>query len=357
VTTIASFTYDALPGRIRFGRGLASSAIAEELQRLDAQRVLVLTEASRGDVAERLTHAVSERIIGVFDHVAPHVPDDIAAAARERAADDHADVLLSIGGGSSTGTAKAIALTAGLPIVAVPTTFSGSEVTPVWGITTRGVKRTGRAMNVLPGSVIYDPELVESLPSPIAVASAFNALAHCVESLWAQKANPVISAVALEGVRVLAQGLRGYVRSDPESVDTLLYGSYLAGASFAVVGSGLHHKICHALGGAFDLPHAETHAVVLPHVLEYNQDFSSDLMARLKVALNDPGEDLTAPEALDQIRRATGAPGSLAEIGLTLDQRDEAVAAVSQILPVSNPRPVDVRGITAILDHAFESTP
>ena len=199
-----------------------------------------------------------------------------------------ADAVLAIGGGSTTGVAKAVALTTRLPVVAVPTTYSGSEVTPTWGLTEDGRKTTGVDVAVLPRTVVYDPELTVSLPAGLAVASGLNAMAHCVEAMWAPRRNPVSTVVAEEGVRSLATGLSA-VGTDTVGTDggglpaatDLLRGAYLGGTAFAGAGSGLHHKLCHVLGGAFDLPHAPTHAVVLPHVLAFNAPGAPDAETRV----------------------------------------------------------------------------
>jgi maleylacetate reductase len=207
------------------------------------------------------------------------VPVETARAARAAAADAGADAVLCIGGGSTVGAAKAVALTARIPVLAVPTTYSGSEVTAVWGMTENGRKTTGTDPAVLPRVVVYDPELTAGLPRELAVASGLNAMAHGVEALWAPRRNPVSSVIAEEGVGALATGLRD---ADPAE---LLRGAWLAAAAFAVAGSGLHHKLCHVLGGTFGLPHARTHAVVLPHVLAFNAPGAPEAAARVARAL------------------------------------------------------------------------
>ena len=200
------------------------------------------------------------------------MPVEVADAARKQAAAVGADAVLSVGGGSATGTAKAVALTTGLPVIAVPTTYAGSEVTPVWGLTEGERKTTGVDPRVLPRLVIYDPELTVSLPGPLSAASGLNAMAHCVDAFWAPGRNPVSALAAGEAIRVLAAALP-LVSEDGTDVGArgdLLYGAYLAGTAFAVAGSGLHHKICHVLGGRYGLPHAQTHAIMLPYVLAFN---------------------------------------------------------------------------------------
>jgi alcohol dehydrogenase class IV len=289
-----------------------------------------------------------------FDAVRQHVPVEVSAAAIAAARESRADAVLSVGGGSTTGTAKAIALETGLPIVAVPTTYAGSEMTPIWGSTEGTVKTTGRDLTVLPRLVVYDPELTVSLPAAITAASGMNALAHCVEALYAPGRNPVTSLIALEAIGALGRALPGAVAA-PEDIGArseALYGAYLAGSAFAVAGSGLHHKICHALGGAFDLPHAETHSVVLPHVVAFQQPAAAELMDRVAGALGAaPGEAATA---LFDLAAGMDVPTSLAAIGMPADGAEQVVEPILGAVPADNPRPVGADDVRAILAAAYE---
>jgi len=344
------FTYTSLPGRVGFGRGLAAERLREAVDELGLTSVLLIAAEAESDLADRLTTGLRDRIAGVYSDVRPHVPSAVAEAARAKAAEVGADGLLSIGGGSTTGTAKIVALTTGLPIVAVPTTYAGSEMTPVWGLTTDARKETGIDRRVLPAAVVYDSELLSTLPRDLAVASGFNALAHCVEAFWGPGANPVTSLHAAEGIRALADGLRGLGSGSPtaEDEDRLLYGAYLAGGSFAVAGSGLHHKICHALGGAYDLPHAQTHAVVLPHVLAFNAAAIGEDAAAMARALRVDD----AVDGLRELSTSLGVPADLAALGFPVDRFDEAVEIIAAKLPIANPRPVAEADIRDILRGA-----
>ncbi|GAA2082216.1 maleylacetate reductase [Actinomadura alba] len=337
-----------------FARG-ARRRLVDEVTRLGLRRLMVITSERQLDLARALTDGLQDRLAVSFTRVLPHVPDSVAREARTLAEEHSVDGLLSVGGGSITGTAKIVALTSGLPIVSVPTTYAGSELTPVWGMTTGGRKETGRSPMVLPKVVIYDPQLVEGLPRKVATSSALNAMAHCIEALWMSTATPVTTLMALEGVRVLRQGLDELVTDlTPAAFENLVLGAYLAGASFAVAGSGLHHKICHALGGAFDLPHAETHAVVLPHALDFNiVAMRADSATRLTSALG--GTD--AVESLRDLYRRVGAPVSLAGLGLTAEQLRVAIQVVIEKLPIENPRPVDADAVRAILTAAYRPKP
>jgi alcohol dehydrogenase class IV len=348
---VNAFTYDALPGRVVFGAGASRDRLAEEVGRLDAERVLLIATEQERELAEDLASPLGERLAGLFARVRPHVPVEVAERARDAAREVGADCLLSVGGGSTTGTAKAVALEMDLPIVAVPTTYAGSEMTPVYGLTSGQRKRTGKSLKVLPKVVIYDPELTFSLPDFITGPSAMNAMAHCVEAFYAPGANPITSLMAEEGIRALASGVPAAV-SRPEDLEgrtRTLYGAYLAGAAFAAAGGGIHHKICHVLGGAYDLPHAETHTVILPQAVAFNEGAIPEVMQRVARAL---GAEEAAAGLYDLARRI-GAPTALKDIGMREENLDEAITLILEEAPTENPRPVDKAGIRELLEDAY----
>lgn len=343
------FSYETLASRVVFGRGVAVQRIVEVLDELGARSIILIIGLDTADV-RAVDAALGDRVIVRFSDPRPHVPAELAEALRAEAARYELDAIVSVGGGSTTGAAKILALTTGLPIVAVPTTYAGSEVTPIWGMTTNGEKRTGRDPKVQPRVVLYDEALFESLPRQTAVASALNAMAHCIDGYWAPGANPVSAALGTEALAALAQGLRLIGSgSTAASTEHLLYGSYLAGVSFAVTGSGLHHKICHALGGAFDLPHAQLHAVMLPAVLAFNLPEVPAAAPRIATAL---GVD-DAIAGLRELYTLVDAPSRLTQIGLGRDDRDRAVDIIASRLPIPNPRPVDREAIAQIIDGAI----
>jgi maleylacetate reductase len=348
------FRYTALPGRIVFGAGSARTALAEEFDRLAADRVLLVATETERPLAEELAAPLGERVVTVFSGVRQHVPLPVAEAVRALAASVRADAVLSVGGGSTTGTAKAVALTTGLPIVAVPTTYAGSEVTPVWGLTEGNRKTTGTDPRVLPKVVVYDPELTLTLPAELSAASGLNAMAHCVEAFWAPRRNPISTLAAQEGIRALAAALPTVVEhpTDLDARAELLYGAYLAGSAFAVAGSGLHHKICHVLGGSYDLPHAQTHAIVLPEVLAFNAPAAPDAAARIATALGvtDPVAGLRALSA------RLGIPPGLRALGMTEQQVDEAAELVEPAVPADNPRPAGRAELREIIHAAWAGT-
>jgi maleylacetate reductase len=345
------FTYDALPGRVVFAPGAARAVLADEAARLGAERLLLIVTPGQREPAGRLTAPFAARVAGTFTGVRPHVPGEVAAAARTAADDVRADALLAVGGGSTIGTAKAIALTSGLPILAVPTTYAGSEMTAVWGLTEGARKTTGTDRRVLPRTVVYDPELTVTLPVETSAVSGLNALAHCVEAFWAPGRNPVSSLSAEEGIRALAGGLPAVAEDggDLAARSLALYGAYLAGAAFAATGAGLHHKICHVLGGAFDLPHAQTHAVVLPYVLAFNEPAVPRAAARIALALGADG----AATGLVALAQRLKVPRSLADLGLREDELDEAARLVMEKVPAGNPRPVTSGRIRRLLTAAW----
>jgi maleylacetate reductase len=257
---------------------------------------------------------------------------------------------VAIGGGSTVGLAKAIALELRIPILAIPTTYAGSEMTPIWGLTESGVKRTGRDMGVLPRAALYDPLLTLGLPPGISSTSGINAMAHCVEGLYSENANPVISLMAEEGIRALGRALPKVVRAphDLEARSDALYGAWLGGCVLGAVGMALHHKLCHTLGGLFDLPHSETHTVVLPHALAYNARAVPKAAAKVAKAL----EVDDAPAGIFDLSQKVGAPRALRDIGMPERGIDEATdLALSN--PYWNPRPLERQGIRNLIARAW----
>lgn len=255
---IANFTYTGLPSRVIFGKG-SLQQLEAEIDHLGSRRALVLSTPEQRSQAERIADMLGSRAAGIFDKAVMHVPIETAREAREVAQALGADCAVAIGGGSTTGLGKAIALESGLPILAIPTTYAGSEMTSVYGLTENGIKRTGKDVRVLPKTVIYDPELSATLPVELSVTSGMNAIAHAAEGLYAQDGNPVMSLIAEEGIRAMAEGLK-LIIENPEDLDArsdCLYGAWLCSTVLGNVGMALHHKLCHTLGGSFNLPHAQ----------------------------------------------------------------------------------------------------
>ncbi|MFF7655632.1 maleylacetate reductase [Streptomyces sp. NPDC007983] len=349
-----TFTYQSLPMRVVMGPGVLGQ-LADEIDRAGLGRVLVLCSPPQQALGEAVAQMIGDRAAGVHPHARMHVPAESAAAARDRAAELGADGCVAVGGGSAIGLGKAIALEHGLKIIAVPTTYAGSEMTSVWGLTEGGRKRTGKDPRVLPVSVLYDPELTLSLPAAVSVTSGMNAIAHAVEALYAPDASPIISLMAEEGVRSLAAALPAVVADgkDVQARAEAQYGAWLCGACLGATTMSLHHKLCHALGGTLDLPHAETHTVVLPYALAYNQSAVPDAVSALQRALGQVSDPATT---LWELARRLGAPSSLRELGM---EEDDISRIVEQALtqPYANPRQVTADGLTRLLSRAWAGEP
>lgn len=345
------FTYQALPMRVKFAPGSLAS-LPEELDALGLAKVLVLCSPEQEATGQMVAEVLGERSAGILAEAVMHVPVDVADRASAYAAEVGADGCVTVGGGSAIGLGKAIALKHGLPIVAIPTTYAGSEMTPVWGLTSEGRKQTGRDARVLPTSVIYDPELTTSLPVGMSVTSAINAIAHAVEALYAPDATPIISLMAEEGVRALTSALPDVV-ADPENIaarSQALYGSWLCGATLGATTMSLHHKLCHALGGTLNLPHAQTHTVVLPYALAYNQPAAPQAKAALSRALNNAENPALA---LWELAGALGAPRTLAELGMRAEDIDRIAEEVTGYA-YGNPRPISLDSVKGLLRDALE---
>jgi len=345
-----SFVYTGYASRVVFGEG-AIAQLPAEVERLGATRALVLSTPEQAASVRQVAASLGARAAGVYDKAAMHVPLEIAEDARRAARELGADCCVTVGGGSTTGLGKAIALTSSLPIIAVPTTYAGSEMTPIYGLTEGGMKKTGRDARVLPKTVIYDPALTLTLPAALSAASGMNAIAHCVEALYAQDGNPIVSLMAEEGIRALAASLP-IITKNPNDLGArgeALYGAWLAGVSLGSAGMALHHKLCHTLGGSFNLPHAETHAIVLPHAARYNRDAAREAMARVARALGTKD----APTGLYDLEAKLGIRMKLSEIGMQRADLERA-ASIATESPYPNPRPVDRAGVLALLRDAYE---
>lgn len=347
------FTYIAQPSRVVFAIG-SLDLIAREVEALGCKRALVLCTPPQRQQAESVAALLGGASAGVYDGAEMHVPIEGARKAREHAKAVGADCAVAVGGGSTIGLGKAIALESAIPILAVPTTYAGSEMTPVYGITEAGMKRTGKDARVLPRTVLYDPRLSATLPLGMSIVSGMNAIAHAAEGLYARDGNPVMSLMAEEGIRALAGGLIGIAgnEADMESRSQCLYGAWLCGTVLGHVGMALHHKLCHTLGGSFVLPHAETHTVVLPHALAYNAPAAPEAMARIAAAIGEP----EAPLGLHKLALRLGAPTALRDIGMKEEDLDRA-CEIALSNPYWNPRPIERQPIRDLLQRAWEGAP
>jgi maleylacetate reductase len=360
---VRPFVHEALPGRVVFGVGSVGQ-VADEVAALGVGRVLLVVDEASKAVGDRIADDLGERYAGRLDEVRQHVPEELATDARRTAVEAQADGVVTIGGGSATGLGKAIAVdpaaqaSAGgrVNLLAVPTTYAGSEMTPIYGVTGQH-KQTGRDLRALPRTVVYDPVLTVGMPPAITASSGFNALAHCVEGLYGPGTNPIVGLQAVEGVRALAGALPEAV-DHPDDLDArgrALYGAYLAGTVLAVAGTALHHKLCHVLGGTFGLVHGDVNAVVLPHVVAYNAEAASEAMAGVAAGLDvRPGDEAAA---LRTLAERIGAPTSLAALGMPADGLDVAAERAVAETGTSNPRTPDVASLRALLQRAFDGEP
>ena len=340
---------DAPLPRVLFGVG-AVDQVPDEVERLGARAVLLVVDESARTTGDDIARALGANMADRIDEVVMHVPVGFAAQAIAQARKGEVDLLLCVGGGSATGLAKAVALQTGLPILAVPTTYAGSEMTPIWGLTetANGVstKRTGRDPRVRPRVVVYDPALTVSLPPALSAASGLNALAHLMAGLFTVGASPLVGALAEEGVRTLAGALPRVVAApgDLDARSRALYGAWLAGWTLGATTTGVHHKICHVLGGSYNLPHADTHAAVLPYSTAFLAPYAPTSAERAARALGG----LEPAGAIHDLARSIGAPTSLTQVGLDPEQVD-AVAYQVASAPPPSPRPIDVDGVRELL--------
>ena len=344
-----AFSYDALPMRVVLGAG-SLARLPDEVAAAGLNRVLVICGPGHRDLAQRVSDALGDRAAGVLAEARMHVPVEVARRARDLATELGADGCVAVGGGSAIGLGKAVALEHGLPVVAVPTTYAGSEMTPIWGLTEDGVKRTGRDRRVLPVAVVYDPELTVSLPADLTATSGLNALAHAVEGLYAPDASPVVSLMAEEGIRAFTAALPAAVAdgTDLDARTEAQYGAWLCGAVLGATTMGLHHKLCHVLGGTLDLPHAATHAVVLPHVLAFNAPAAPQAVAALLRALGAPDP----ARVLWDLEGRLGTPRSLRELGMA-EAEIPRVVELATASPYANPRPVGRDDLVTLIRAAW----
>lgn len=348
-----SFVYNGLPARVLFGSGTRNQ-LKSEIELSGCTRALVLGTPEQKASAEELARSLGALAVGTCTEAAMHTPVGVTERALRKVQEVKADCTVAVGGGSTIGLGKAIALRTDLVQFAIPTTYAGSEMTPIIGETKDGAKTTQRTLKVLPEVVIYDVELTLTLPAGMSATSGMNAIAHAVEALYAQDRNPVMSLMAEEAIRALARALP-VIAADPldrAARSDALYGAWLCGMCLGSVGMALHHKLCHVLGGSFDLPHAETHTVVLPHAFAYNAAAAPDAADRIARALG--GKD--APLALFDLSRALGAPRSLKSLGMPEDGIEKA-ADIAVRNPYWNPRPIERNAIRDLIARAWAGEP
>lgn len=348
-----TFTYQGLPTQVTFGTGTIAS-LREVLAQQGVRRALLLSTPQQAAQARAATSFLGDAIVDAFSDATMHTPVEVTARAQAVLDASGADGVIAFGGGSTIGLGKALAVRSGVRHIAVPTTYAGSEMTPILGETEGGRKTTRRAPEILPHAVLYDVDLTLGLPPGISGTSGINAIAHAVEGLYARDTNPVMQLIAQEGIRALAAALPRVVADgvDAAARAQALYGAWLCGMVLGSVGMALHHKLCHTLGGGFDLPHAETHTIVLPHALAYNAPAIPEAMAMLRAALGD--ED--PARALHRLAKQVGAPRSLCDLGMP---EPGIETATDQALENAywNPRPLERGAIRDLIARAWAGDP
>jgi maleylacetate reductase len=343
------FQYQGLPWNILFSPGVINS-LPEELGKLGFKRALVLSTPQQVDQANELALMLDMLCVGVFSDAVMHVPLETVTTAMKVAQELKADCSVSIGGGSTTGLGKALAIKSDLPNIAIPTTYAGSEMTNIWGITEAGRKTTGRDVRVVPNLTIYDPELTLGLPSHIAGPSGLNAMAQAVVNVTTKNMNPIVSVLALDAVRALSKNLP-IIIEQPDNLEarsSVLYGACLAGASLGTGSTSLHHRLCHTFGGSFNTPHAETHTVLLPHSVAYNAAATEQGTRQLAntMQVEDPAIGIF------ELAKIVGAPTALKDIGVKESDLDEAVTIATE-KALENPEPVTKERLRLLLENAY----
>jgi maleylacetate reductase len=346
---MGSFVYTGLPARVIFGVG-TTATLPQELERLGISRALVLTTPSQAEEGDTLCKVLGKRSAGLFTRAAMHTPTDVTEQALNVFSGVGADGIVAFGGGSTIGLGKAIALRTDAPQVVLPTTYAGSEMTAILGQTEAGRKSVQTTLKVLPETVIYDVLHTLGLPPVMSVTSGMNAIAHAVEALYSEKANPLLSLMAEEGITKMAAAL-AKVSAAPKDIKVrsdALYGAWLCATCLGSGGVALHHKLCHVLGGALNLPHAETHAIVLPHAIAYNARAIPEAMAALERALDSP----LPAKKLHGIVQESSAPTALKDLGMKSEDIERIIDLALQT-PYPNPRPLEREALRKLLDDAW----
>jgi alcohol dehydrogenase class IV len=349
-----SFEYNVNASRVIFGSG-SITQLPVEIAKLNCSAPLLLLTPRQSTQSEKLKAILKDgsiELAGVFQNATMHTPTHITEQAVRMLKDTSADCVISVGGGSVVGLGKAVSIRTGVPHLTIPTTYSGSEMTPILGETHEGRKTTRSDKGILPATVIYDVDLTMSLPPPTCVVSGVNAIAHAIEALYAKNTNPIISLLACEGVKALAESLPQIV-SEPSSKparERALYGAWLCGTCLGSTSMALHHKLCHTLGGSFGLKHAETHTVVLPHALSYNAPAIPELMTKLATLFPDSQGD--ALKGLDLLLGRLNAPRALKDLGM--EERDIDIAAdIAMSNEYPNPRNLEREPIRELIRRAW----
>ncbi|KFG88799.1 TfdF [Sphingobium herbicidovorans NBRC 16415] len=343
------FVYEGQPYRVLFGHGMLGE-LPDEAERLGCGRLLVLSTPDQRAAAEEVAALLGDRCAATYHDARMHTPVEVTEDAMVVVAKHRIDGLVALGGGSAIGLSKAIALRTDLPQIAVPTTYAGSEMTRIIGQTEAGEKTTQVTAKVLPETVIYDVDLTLTLPPKLSITSGINAMAHAVEALYATNGNPIVQLMAEQGIAALYRGLPTIAQcpDDKDARRDALYGAWLCAICLGQTSMALHHKLCHVLGGSFDLPHAETHTIILPHALAYNAPAARDAVGAIKRAL---GGDGIAGRIYD-LAEGAGVPVALRDLGMEESDIDRTVALVLATA-YANPRPLEPKLLRRLIANAW----
>lgn len=344
------FVFPGLATRVVFGHGTLAQ-VPDEVARLGHSRALVLSTPHQKAEAQALADRLGEKAAGVFAGAAMHTPVEVTdeAIAAFTAAD--ADCVVSLGGGSTTGLGKAIAIRTGADQIVIPTTYAGSEMTDILGETAGGEKTTRRDPAIRPEVVVYDVDLTLTLPVGLTVTSALNAIAHAMEGFYAPDRHPITEALSRDAMVAFRDALPA-LAADPQDKEArakALYAAWGCSVTLGHVTMALHHKLAHVLGGSFGLPHAETHAVLLPHTTAYNEPAVGGLLNPIAETFGHG----SAGAGLWHFAKSVNAPLRLADLGLTEPDLDRA-AEIATKNPYANPRPISRDGIRQLLQQAFD---
>ena len=345
------FVFPGIATRVIFGAGTVER-VADEVAHLGSTKALILSTPFQAEDAEKISMSLAGQSAGVYSGATMHTPVDVTEQALKVFSASRADCIIAIGGGSTIGLSKAIATRTGVDQIVIPTTYAGSEMTDILGETETGKKTTRRGASIRPESVIYDTNLTLSLPVPMTMTSAMNAIAHAVEGLYADDRNPVLTLMANDALKAFKTGLP-VIKEDPRNQEARAltqYAAWLCSTVLGYVSMALHHKLCHVIGGSFDTPHADTHAILLPHTTGFNAVAVPDLMQPVSAIFGE-----TPGAGLWQFARQIGAPTSLKDLGLDQSDLDEA-SKIAVANPYKNPRKFDRDDIRNLLQVAWEGT-